>query len=743
MLTLLWWFALLPGAQASELKGRVSDANTREALSKAALRALPDGPRTETTGSGDFVLSDPPAPPFALLVTCVGYKPLRVNVTDPSALLEISLTPDTLRRTESVNVSAGPFAIDTPSSVSLAGSELRNLASVLADDPLRAMQGLPGVNANDDFSAQITLRGSGPQRVGVYLDGVLLHSPYHTLQGDSSGASLTLLSADLLEQAELHPGPIPAQFADRSAGAVDLRMREGDRKKIVGRAAASMSNASMSLEGPIGHKEKGSWLVSARKSYLQYLIGRTSDLPSIAFGFWDVQGRLAYDLARNHTATISIVHGSSGLDRKGAENTVSNNGYFYSNYDYTLARIGSRYTPHPSLMLNSIVSFTREQYDNLNKFRDPLSTDHYGEWAANFDHTWMFSEKNGLLFGANLRRMRDNGTAWRRLNNNTSQVLDIFQGTGLRSGVHAAPQFNFFGGKLAIRAGGRADHHEVNGRTVFSPSAEMTITPWRAGTLHFGWGHAAQFPELLQFYSRSGSTRLAEERSSHLAASFEQRLDERTRFRAEAYSRTDRNLIDRPLYYPHYTGTRIIGGDLAARYYNTLRGYSRGMSFFLQRRTANGLTGWISYSYSISKMRDDFNHLRLPADYDQRHTANLFLSYRLRPTVNLSSRWVYGSGFPVPGYFERAPPGQQNVFLSPSRNALRLPQYHRWDIRANKTFVKRGFHITLYAELINVYNHSNIRFEDLSSWDGRTGAARLSLAKMFPILPSAGMAVEF
>ncbi|MBI4907476.1 MAG: TonB-dependent receptor, partial [Acidobacteria bacterium] len=440
---------------------------------------------------------------------------------------------------------------------------------------------------------------------------------------------------------------------------------------------------------------------------------------------------------------LSVVHGSSGLDRKGAENTVGNNGYFYSDYDYTLARLGSRYAPHRSLMLNSMVSFTREQYGNLNKLRDPLSTDQYGEWAANFDHTWMFSEKNGLLFGANLRRMRDEGAAWRRFNNNTSQILDLYRGTGVRSGAHLAPMFNFFGGKLAIRAGGRADHHEVNGRTVWSPYASITLAPTQASTLHLGWGHAAQFPELNQFYSRSGARTLMEERSSHLEASFEQRLDERTRFRLEAYNRTDRNLLDRPLYYPHYAGTRIVGGDLAARYYNTLRGYSRGVSVFLQRRTANGITGWVSYTYSMSKMRDDFNQLRLPADYDQRHAANLFLSYRLRPTVNLSSRWVYGSGFPVHGYFERAQPGAQNVFLSPSRNALRLPRYHRWDVRANKTFVKHGMHITLFAELINVYNHSNIRFEDLNTWDARTGSARLSLAKMFPVLPSAGVALEF
>ncbi len=43
----------------------------------------------------------------------------------------------------------------------LAGNELRNLASVLADDPLRAVQSMPGVASNDDFRAQVSIRGAG------------------------------------------------------------------------------------------------------------------------------------------------------------------------------------------------------------------------------------------------------------------------------------------------------------------------------------------------------------------------------------------------------------------------------------------------------------------------------------------------------------------------------------------------------------------------------------------------------
>jgi hypothetical protein len=74
---------------------------------------------------------------------------------------------------------------------------------------------------------------------------------------------------------------------------------------------------------------------------------------------------------------------------------------------------------------------------------------------------------------------------------------------------------------------------------------------------------------------------------------------------------------------------------------------------------------------------------------------------------------------------------------------LRLPDYQRVDFRVNKAFIRNWGQITLFAEVINVTNRENIRFDDIRSYDTRTGVARLSFEKMFPILPSAGLVVDF
>ncbi|MCP5115689.1 MAG: hypothetical protein GY953_33090, partial [bacterium] len=229
------------------------------------------------------------------------------------------------------------------------------------------------------------------------------------------------------------------------------------------------------------------------------------------------------------------------------------------------------------------------------------------------------------------------------------------------------------------------------------------------------------------------------ERATHYLASIEQRLNTRTRVRVEFYSRDDRDLLFRDID-PRMIGGRVYRPPDSTPVLNSIRGYARGFEVFLQRRTANRLTGWISYGYGRTGLRDGASGQRFGSDFDQRHTVNVYGSYRLRPTVNLSSRYLYGSGFPIPGYLRR---DGELYFLSQHRNRIGLNPYHRLDFRINKAFVYRRWKLTLYAEVVNLFNRANHRYEKLSGYNGRTGRAFPRFNKLFPILPSAGLLIEF
>ncbi len=98
-----------------------------------------------------------------------------------------------------------------------------------------------------------------------------------------------------------------------------------------------------------------------------------------------------------------------------------------------------------------------------------------------------------------------------------------------------------------------------------------------------------------------------------------------------------------------------------------------------------------------------------------------------------------GSNFPIPGYYTRV---GDAYFLSQERNALRLPVYGRLDLRANRTFAWGRRRLTVFAEVINVLNQENVRFNP-----PRISTATRQVTRLFdslvPVVPSAGILIEF
>lgn len=732
---------------AGQVRGRVLDARGGEPLASVQVQVVGTSHQTVTDSLGRFEFTGLRAGDFVLHASTVGYRLLRKDFTlGPGEVkeFEVVLVPDTLRQTDSVQVTTDPFELarqDSPSELTLSGNEAKNLASVLADDPLRAVQGLPGVTSDDDFNSRFSLRGAAYHRIGLYLDDVLLHAPFHMIQGEPASGSLTIFNGDMVDTLELHNGAYPARYAEATAGALDVRTREGSRLKPIVRASASASNANVLAEGPLGKNRRGAWLASVRKSYLQYVIRRITDVPSLAFGFFDVQGKLTYDLNRTNNLSLIVLDGFSGLDRTNARSRLGLNSMMTSDARLTLTNLAWRYAPQERFFLTSRVAFMRERFENRNRKELALGSGQYGEWVWNSNATWMWRGQNALDLGWSTRRVRDDGFFNRyQFNPFAIQRLDEFRGTGMRVGGFVQQSWRAASGRVQVALGVRWDRHNVVQLQALSPQASVAFLPRPSTRIHLGWGQYAQYPELRQFFSRFGDRGLLPERANHFQFAVEQRLDERTRLRVEVYQRDDRDLLFRSWFEPRLIGGRIFDPLIASPIRNSLRGHSRGVQIFLQRRTANRLAGWVAYALGYARLRDGEAGIGFPSDQDQRHTVNVYLSYRLRPTVNLSLKALYGSGFPLPRFYRREGDG---YFLSESRNTLRLDAYQRTDFRVNKAYVFDRWKLTLYGEVVNAFNRRNFRFETFNGYDNRTGRAFLTLDRMMPVLPSAGIVFEF
>jgi len=751
-------------AETGEVRGRVVSSRDNQPLSLVQVQIQNAGASADTptntpyravTGSdGTFSITGVPPGNYALQTTTVDYYLVRQEFTlaaGESKNFEIVLSASNDQRKDTVVVSESPFGaapVPAASAITLEGEERKNLASVLADDPLRAVQGLPGVTSNNDFDSEFSLRGASFDRIGLYLDGVLLHSPFHTTDGQSGDGSLTIFNGDMTDDMTLYEGAWPVCYSDRTAGILAVDTREGNRQQIQGRLEASASNAGGLFEGPIGKKQRGSWIVSFRKSYLDYILNRIDfgDQPPLAFGFTDGEARLTYDLTSKHTVSLSDVEGASGVDRTHFQSELGPNTVMTSGFRFSLLNLGSRYAPNSRVLITNHLAWSRERGDVENRDVAQLNRQAYGEWTWHGDVSlsWLSDKpgKNTLDFGGLFRQLRQDGSMLQFVYTPVQvPSQDFFRGSGNRAGGYVQQSYGLFSDRIHLTAGVRQDEFSQSSVQVTSPYASASFMPLKNTHLQFDWGQYAQFPELNQIFSTFTHMPLLPERSTHYEAVVEQTLDERTRLRVEFYDRQDRDLLARPLLDPRVLFNGSIFNALPnAPWLNSERGYSRGAQIFLQRRTANGFTGWISYAYGRAIISDGDLGLSFPSDYDQRQTLNAYVSRRLRPTVNVSARFTYGSGMPLPGFYRQ---DATAYFLTTNRNGLRAPSYQRTDLRLNKAYVHKKSKITLFAEVINLTNHHNRDFDSPGPYDSITGRTYPNFFSMFPILPSAGMVYEF
>ena len=232
----------------------------------------------------------------------------------------------------------------------------------------------------------------------------------------TDGGSVSILNGDSTDSLSLMPLAFPARYGDRTGSALDVHTRDGSRTKPSIRAAASVAQVNVLAEGPIGKSKRGSWLASARKSYMQYIASRLTDDPSQAFGYVDGQVRATYDLTRGHSVTLQASDAKTHYDRSSTRDKAGINTLVFGDYHVTLARAGWRYVPSAKILISASGAYMRERTDNLNKESAPLGEAYYGEWIGNTNATWNWSAHTPLEVGYSTRRLRTDGYSLQYVN---------------------------------------------------------------------------------------------------------------------------------------------------------------------------------------------------------------------------------------------------------------------------------------------------------------------------------------
>ncbi len=508
-------------------------------------------------------------------------------------------------------VEAAPFSsVDpaAPNAHTLGGVELRNLASVLADDPLRSVQSLPGVSADDDFYASFASRGAGFASVGFYIDGVPTSAPFHTILDANDAYSLTILNGDVVESLSFVSGAAPARYGDRTGAVLNVETREGNREKFSGRASLGASGAYATVEGPLGPGRKTSWLVSGRKSYLDYVLDKV-DIGAMVLGYYDLTGRLAHHPTSSQTISLTVIHGRSKWENRDPD--VQPNDTASATVEADHATLRWTHLPSDRFRLDTSLFGSLDAGRNRARSGSERFYSRSTQWGARAD---VLRVHGGHRF--------EGGALFRGLSGSTRDVDGPAHAPIVTEARASAPQWGGYvqdtwsmpSGRLWFTFGGRFDRFEETRETRFLPRASASLALTSTTKASVAYGDYAQFPSFLQLHGAHGNPDLQAERSRHVVAAVEQQLGRRTRFRIEAYDQdADRLIFTRAAEWRIENG-RIVAPLREAPLGNSLEGRSRGIEVLLTQR---------QWPFGLDRLR-----FRPRAAHGERH--GLALRCRLR-----------------------------------------------------------------------------------------------------------------
>ena len=730
--------------ETGTIRGTVVDTAGGAAIRDVSVRLQSSGHAVVTDDDGRFEFRDVPAGDQELYVSAVDFILVKRAVAVAAggiADVTIALTEGTGAYAETVDVRARQPMVRRDPAVAaeqtLGSRELLQLRGTLTNDPLRAVQAMPAVAAGDDFRSEFAVRGAGVQQMTFTFEGIATPFLLHTVQQIHDSGSVAMVNGDVLDEVTLLNGAYPQRHGNRTGAEIDFRMREGSRDRVQSHLSISAVDTSGVVEGPLGSTKKGAWLFSVRKSYLDLIVSRLYPDDNLSFGFADTQAKIAYDVTPRHQVQLAMTGGTSRLHR---EPTLISAGSLRDADNQSAMAVATwRYLPSRTFTLSQRVAVIQNAFKNTSRDSVDLDSGDAHDVVYRADAS-AAPRANVLVEGGGEARWSSEIGREQRLSSGRFQLRESYDSDALATSAYGQARVSGRGANSwSVTPGVRIDRFSLVDRTTVSPWVQSLVPVAGRVTLRVGAGIHRQEPGFAEVLGSRGTPDLREERAYHADVGIEGRLGSSGRWQTTIYSREDRDLLRLPLAESRVVDGVLVNASLTTHFVNALDGHARGVEWLIQRQTATGFSGWASYAVGVATYRDHTTGEVFQGDYDQRHTVNLYGTYRLSDRLSLSGRFRAGSNFPTTGYWT----GHDGAyFVGTARNTVDVPAYARLDVRANRTFTWDRTRLTLFLEAINVTSRRNVRFA-LPSINRRTFEATDLYEPMLPRIPSMGVLIEF
>ena len=775
-------------AQQATVRGRIFDAVSNEPLPFVNVVVAGTNTGTVTDLDGNFQITGLKAGFVRIQASYIGYRQAispEIEISSARvAAVEIPMQ-QTDQQIEEVRVTASPFRKTDESPVSLRTIGIGEIENSPGGnrDVSRVIQSFPGVQSTPAFRNDIIIRGGGPSESRFYLDGIEVPNINHFATQGASGGPVGILNADFLREVNYYSGAFPANRGNALSGVLEFFQVDGNQDKLKFRGTLGASELSATLDGPLG--EKTTFIVSTRRSYLEFLFGLL-ELPFLpTFNDFQFKVRTRFDQKNELTFVGLGAIDLFDLNLK-IEDPDEQQRYILSqipvNEQWTYT-VGAVYKHFRDNSFQTVVLSRNHLNNSAYKYLDNDDSSEankiYAFTSEEIENKFRFEnntrlESFRLNFGVNAEMATyTNDAMGRRFYE--GQVVDISYDTKLnlvKWGAFAQASKNFFDERLTLSFGLRSDANNYsslmnNLLKQISPrfSASWEFTPnW---SFNFNTGRYYQLPAYTTLGYKIGNEFINKKNDlkyisvDHIIGGFEYRPKSNILFSTELFWKNYGN-------YPFSVNDSISLANKGADFgvvgdeevTSTSKGRAYGAEFQTRINTDNGFNLNLSYTLVRSEFTDWRNEF-LPSSWDSKHLIVLTSTKDMKRNWRIGTRWRFVGGLPfTPWDLNKSSLTEAwnltgGPYLDYSRiNSQRFRPFHQLDLRVDKAYYLNRVTAKFYMDIQNIYNFKAdqtdiiVRNEDaegnfILTDNGQRYQLRSVKNTTGNVLPTIGIIVEF
>lgn len=352
----------LVSAQVQTIRGQVRDKESHQPI-EATVSVITYGADTtwhsNTDALGEFKIENVKVGRQDLQISAENYKTAVLNniivTSAKEVILQVELEEDAAKSINEIVIKAKPKSGEPNNENALVSARVFTVDETdryagSRGDPARMASNFAGVQGADDSRNDIVIRGNSPSGVLWRLEGIDIPNPNHFAIPGTTGGPVSIINNKILSNSDFFTGAFPAEYGNSTAGAFDLRMRNGNNKKHEYSTQFGFLGWDVLAEGPFSKKSKASYMFTYRYSTLALFSAFNIKIGTDAVPqYQDASFKLYFPLKNNANLSFFGIGGTSKINILISDQKESSGNLYGDNdrdqkFGSRMGIVGSSYT---------------------------------------------------------------------------------------------------------------------------------------------------------------------------------------------------------------------------------------------------------------------------------------------------------------------------------------------------------------------------------------------------------------